>query len=169
VGNNFKQPEQSKQLGGITGRGFLPCRSGNVNGRPKTNTGLVNAIRAKVAELGPDGRTIAQHFAAMLVDESLRGRHRVAAASVILDRLGEKNKEGRHVGLDFYELLIEASVDINFRVARHGMILSGKVSVCPRANPRAIMPISSNCRVPSSCYTPATQPGGGQHGAQPAS
>jgi hypothetical protein len=87
VGNNFKQPEQSKQLGGITGRGFLPGRSGNVNGRPKTNTGLVNAIRAKVAELAPDGRTIAQHIAAMLVDESLRGRHRVAAASVILDRL----------------------------------------------------------------------------------
>jgi hypothetical protein len=87
VGNNLKQPEQSKQLGGITGRGFLPGRSGNVNGRPKTNTGLVNAIRAKVAELAPDGRTIAQHIAAMLVDESLRGRHRVAAASVILDRL----------------------------------------------------------------------------------
>jgi hypothetical protein len=87
VGNNLKQPERNKQLGGITGRGFLPGRSGNVNGRPKTNTGLVNAIRAKVAELAPDGRTIAQHIAAMLVDESLRGRHRVAAASVILDRL----------------------------------------------------------------------------------
>ena len=26
-----------------------------------------------------------------------------------------------------------------------------------------------NCWIPSSCYTPATQPGGGRHGAQPAS
>jgi hypothetical protein len=85
--NKVEQRHEGKLVGGITGRGFLPGRSGNVNGRPKTNTGLVNAIRAKVAELAPDGRTIAQHIAAMLVDESLRGRHRVAAASVILDRL----------------------------------------------------------------------------------
>jgi hypothetical protein len=47
----------------------------------------VNAIRAKVAELAPDGRTIAQHMADTLIDESLRGRHRVAAAALILDRL----------------------------------------------------------------------------------
>ena len=88
--NNLKQRGQPRQLGGITGRGFLPGRSGNVNGKPKTNTGLVNAIRAKVAELAPDGRTIAQHIAAMLIDESLRGKHRVAAAALILDR-----REGR--------------------------------------------------------------------------
>jgi hypothetical protein len=87
VENNLKQHGHTRQLGGITGRGFLPGRSGNVNGRPKTNTGLVNAIRAKVAEVAPDGRTVAQHIAAMLVEESLRGRNKIAAASVILDRL----------------------------------------------------------------------------------
>ena len=87
MGNNFKQRDEGKLLGGITGRGFRPGQSGNVNGRPKTNTSLVNAIRAKVAEVAPDGRTIAQHIAGMLVEESLRGRNRIAAASVILDRL----------------------------------------------------------------------------------
>jgi len=85
--NNSKQRQQDKLLGGITGRGFLPGQSGNVNGRPKTTAGLVKAIRLKVAEIAPDGRTIAQHIAEMLVEESLQGRHRVAAASVILDRL----------------------------------------------------------------------------------
>ena len=64
----------------------MPGQSGNVNGRPKTTAGLVNAIRLKVAEIAPDGRTVAQHIASMLIEEALQGRHRVAAASVILDR-----------------------------------------------------------------------------------
>jgi hypothetical protein len=84
---NSKQHAQPKQLGGVTGRGFMPGQSGNLNGRPKTAVGLVNAIRAKVAERAPDGRTVAQHIAEMLVEESLRGKHRVAAAALILDRL----------------------------------------------------------------------------------
>jgi hypothetical protein len=88
--NNFKQREQNKLLGGITGRGFMPGQSGNVNGRPKTTAGLANAIRLKVAEVAPDGRTVAQHIASMLIEEALQGRHRVAAASVILDRLEGK-------------------------------------------------------------------------------
>jgi hypothetical protein len=88
VANNSQQRDEGELLGGVTGRGFLPGRSGNVNGKPKTNTGLVNAIRQKVAEVAPDGRTVAQSIAAMLVEEWLRGRNRIAAASVILDRLG---------------------------------------------------------------------------------
>jgi hypothetical protein len=40
-----------------------------------------------VAERAPDGRTVAEHIADMLMHESLRGKHRVAAAALILDRL----------------------------------------------------------------------------------
>ena len=84
--NNAKQRRNGKMLGGVTGQGFLPGRSGNPNGRPRT-TGLIDAIRVKVFEIGADGRTIAEQIASMLVDESLRGKHRVAAATLILDRL----------------------------------------------------------------------------------
>ncbi len=38
-------------------------------------------------EVAPDGRTIAEHVAEALVDESLRGRQRIAAASLIFDRI----------------------------------------------------------------------------------
>jgi hypothetical protein len=85
--NKVEQRHEGKLVGGVTGRGFLPGQSGNPNGRPKTSVGLINAIRAKVAERASDGRTVAEHIADMLIDESLRGKHRVAAAALILDRL----------------------------------------------------------------------------------
>jgi hypothetical protein len=85
--NKVEQRHDGKLVGGITGRGFLPGQSGNPNGRPKTSVGLISAIREKVAERAPDGRTVAEHIADMLIDESLRGKHRVAAAALILDRL----------------------------------------------------------------------------------
>jgi len=43
VENNPKQRNHQKQLGGITGRGFLPSKSGNPNGRLHTR-GLVAAL-----------------------------------------------------------------------------------------------------------------------------
>jgi hypothetical protein len=91
VRNNGKQPRNSKLLGGITGRGFLPGHSGNPLGRPRSK-GLSEALREKVLEIGPDGRSVAQLIADMLVTESLSGRHRIAAATLILDRL-----EGRAI------------------------------------------------------------------------
>ena len=110
--NNTKQRRDGKLPGGITGQGFLPGRSGNPNGRPRT-TGLIDAIRAKVFEIGPDGRTIAQMIADMLVDESLRGKNRVAAAMLILDRL--EGKPAQQVNLNNITAEIAGRSDAELR------------------------------------------------------
>jgi hypothetical protein len=49
--------------------------------------GSLEALREKIFEVGPDGRTVAQLIAEMLIDETLHGRNRIAAAASILDRL----------------------------------------------------------------------------------
>jgi hypothetical protein len=94
VENNVEQRVEPKQLGGITGRGFLPGRSGNPNGRPRTR-GLVSALHAKVAEVGADGRSIEQQLVDVLLHEALRGRHRLAAVEVIFDRL--EGRASQHI------------------------------------------------------------------------
>lgn len=83
--NNSKQRQQ-KQLGGVTGRGFLPGQSGNPNGRPHTK-GLLTALRNKVAETDADGRTVEDQLVEVLVQEALRGKHRLPAVEAIFDRL----------------------------------------------------------------------------------
>jgi hypothetical protein len=85
VENNSKQRQQ-KQLGGVTGRGFLPGQSGNPNGRPHTK-GLLTALRNKVAETDADGRTVEDQLVEVLVQEALRGKHRLPAVEAIFDRL----------------------------------------------------------------------------------
>ena len=85
MANNAKHRRNGSLAGGVTGKEFLPGRSGNPLGRPRT-TVLIEAHRQKMFD-EPDGRTVAQHVAVALVDESLRGRQRIAAASLILDRL----------------------------------------------------------------------------------
>ena len=62
VGNNGKQQRKGRLLGGTTGKGFVPGRSGNPLGRPLT-TGLLEALRAKVLEIGPDGQSVATKIA----------------------------------------------------------------------------------------------------------
>ena len=97
VEKNDEQREEPKQPGGITGRGFLPAQSGNPNGRPRTR-GLVNALRAKVAEAGPDGLSLEDRLVGVLV---VQHHHQVEArAGGRLDALDHAAVSGadRRVG-----------------------------------------------------------------------
>jgi hypothetical protein len=85
VESNWKQPAK-KRLGGASGHGFFPGKSGNPGGRPRTS-GLLAALRARVAEVGPDGRTVEEQLANVLVEEGLHGKNRLAAVEVIFNRL----------------------------------------------------------------------------------
>lgn len=85
VESKGKQRPQ-KRLGGASGRGFLPGRSGNPGGRPRTS-GLLAALRARVSAVASDGRTVEQQLADVLVQEGLHGKNRLAAVEVIFDRL----------------------------------------------------------------------------------
>src|SRR4029077_13452578 len=89
--NNSKQRE-GKQLGDITGRGFLPGQSGNPKGRPHTK-GLLTALRNKVSEVDANGQTIESRLVEVLVSEALDGKNRLAAVEIILDRLEGRSRQ----------------------------------------------------------------------------
>jgi Family of unknown function (DUF5681) len=76
--NNGKQRKRKKSLGGVTGRGFMPGKSGNPKGRPRTR-GLLNALKAAVEEVGPDGKIVEEQVVDALIEEALCGRHRLPA------------------------------------------------------------------------------------------
>lgn len=61
-----------KQLGGITGKGFVPGRSGNPAGRPKGSFSLVEMIKHKLQEI-PEGkdRTYAEDFVEQIMKKSV--------------------------------------------------------------------------------------------------
>jgi len=90
--NNAKQRRARKQLGGVTGRGFLPGKSGNPKGRPRT-TGLLDALKSRVSQTTLDGRTVESLLVEVLIQEALKGRHRLAAITTIFDRLEGKPKQ----------------------------------------------------------------------------
>ena len=110
---NVLQRVEHKQLGGITGRGFVPGKSGNPNGRPRMR-GLVNALRAKVAEIAPNGRTIEQQLVDVLVQEALRGRHRLAAVATIFDRLEGRARQQIEVADVTKELRDKSDDELRF-------------------------------------------------------
>jgi hypothetical protein len=78
-----KQP--TRRLGGATGRGFMPGRSGNPGGRPKA---VIN-----VQELA---RQHTEQAVRALVEALRDPRHKVAAACALLDRAWGKPQISVH-------------------------------------------------------------------------
>lgn len=117
--NNEKQRKGKSPLGGVTGRGFMPGKSGNPNGRPRTR-GLLNALKAAVEEVGPDGRNVEQQVVDALIDEALRGRHRLPAIQTIFDRLEGRPRQQLEIKHDdLGDLASRSDGDLEYFVA-HG-------------------------------------------------
>jgi hypothetical protein len=97
-------------------RGFLPGQSGNPSGRPRTR-GLVSSLRAKMSEIGPDGRSLEERLVTVLVQEALRGRQRLAAVAVIFDRLEGRAHQQIQIADVTKELREKSDDELRFHLA----------------------------------------------------
>lgn len=84
--NKAKQRRNGKLLGGITGKGFVPGRSGNPHGRPASK-GLLNSLKIRITEIGPDGRSVEEVLVDTLLQEAFTGKNRMTALAYVFDRL----------------------------------------------------------------------------------
>ncbi len=96
--SNTKE-RKPKRLGGCTGKGFMPGKSGNPRGRPRTK-GLLNALRMAIAGVDENGVTVEQRLVDSLITEALRGGNRLAAIQTVFDRLEGRPKQQ----LDFNDI-----------------------------------------------------------------
>lgn len=91
----------TKKLGGVTGKGFMPGKSGNPGGRPK-KTVLSDAYRAVLEREVPDdpkGRTFAELIADQIALDAIKGRNKVSAAAELADRTEGKVKETHEISI----------------------------------------------------------------------
>jgi hypothetical protein len=117
--NNAKNNgKQRGRIGGVTGCGFMPGKSGNPKGRPSTR-GLLNALKAAVSEVGKDGETNEQKLVDVLIYEALKGRKRLAAITTIFDRLEGKPRQQLDFN-DITESLQGRSEEELLHYAQHG-------------------------------------------------
>lgn len=79
------EEQRQNNVGGITGKGFLPGQSGNPNGRPKGRT-LTALLRERLETVADEstGETYGEQLAKAWVDAALDGN--VAAIKEALDR-----------------------------------------------------------------------------------
>jgi hypothetical protein len=112
--SNLKQRKQ-KQLGGVTGAGFMPGQSGNPKGRPLTK-GLLTALRNKVSEVDANGRTIEARLVEVLVNEALDGKNRLAAVEIILDRLEGRSRQRLEVADVTAQLRDKSDEELQFHL-----------------------------------------------------
>ena len=76
----------------------MACRQAEVETRTADlYEGLIAALRLKIAEIAPDGRSIDEHLIDVLLQEALRGKHRLPAVEVIFDRLEGRAIQALHV------------------------------------------------------------------------
>jgi len=87
----MQRNNNGKQLGGITGKGFLPGQSGNPGGRPRGSVKISSAYERSLARLvpgDPEGRTYAQFIADKNVELAAQGN--IAAIKEVTDRVEGK-------------------------------------------------------------------------------
>ena len=95
-----------RRLGGVTGKGFLPGRSGNLKGRPKGSS--ITARLLKILE-NDDGK-VAEAIAQVIIREALKGRFRFIKE--ILDRVDGKVPY-RIASFDGGPVLVQKVVDFD--------------------------------------------------------
>src|SRR5450432_419461 len=115
VEKNVNQGEEQKLIGGITGRGFLPGKSGNPKGRPHT-TGLLTALRNKIGEVDADGLTVEARLVEVLIHEALVGKNRLPAVEVIFDRLEGRSRQRVEVADVTAELRNKSDAELQFHL-----------------------------------------------------
>jgi hypothetical protein len=96
TGMKNKANFNGKQLGGCTGKGFMPGKSGNPKGRPVTR-GLLVHLKSKLGELS-EGQSAEEVIAQRLVQLAVSGD--LAAIRECFDRMEGKPRQA----LDFTDL-----------------------------------------------------------------
>jgi hypothetical protein len=73
-------PGDEKLVGGVTGKGFTPGRSGNPGGRPK---GLARQVRDLLSD---DGESIARFWADVMANPKYDTKDRLLASRLLAER-----------------------------------------------------------------------------------
>ncbi len=86
--------DERKNLGGVTGKGFMPGKSGNPSGRPKGSVKVSSCYERSLARPFPGdplGRTYAQVIADKAVELAAEGR--IDAIKEVTDRTKGRSKQ----------------------------------------------------------------------------